>query len=242
MIGKGPHVKERWEMEEREADKSEAMADAEARAGMYSFLANLFNQRPDLELVERLCELGPDGFDTVTDEEDVSPEIERGLQEMASYISATEEMQIGEVEQDLAVDWTRLFRGVSPGYGPPPPYEGVYSEGASNPSEVLQAIMRTYHEYSVDVDEEAGNRPDYIGIELDFLRHLCQSEAEAWAQGQERAALDHRAAQRKFLVNHLGRWAEKFCQHAVEEAKTDFYRGFIRLTQGVLKEQMALTV
>jgi TorA maturation chaperone TorD len=225
-------------MEERSEYTFEAIESARGRAGMYSFLANLFNQRPDLELVRRLREMGPEGFDLATDGDDISPEVERGLHEMASFIDATQDRSEEQVEQDLAVDWTRLFRGVSPGYGPPPPYEGVYSEGAANPQDVLQGIMQTYHKYSVDVDEKAANRPDYIGIELDFLRYLNESEVDAWKKGEEESALDYHAAQREFLSKHLGRWVGIFFDRAMEEAKTDFYRGFIRLTRGVLKEEM----
>ena len=157
---------------------------------------------------------------------------------MASYIDVTQDLPEGEVEQNLAVDWTRLFRGVSPGYGPPPPYEGVYGEGAANPSEVLQSIMQTYHEYSVDVDAKAANRPVYIGMDLDFLRYLNECEADAWEQGGYQTSLDYQAAQKDFLFKHLGRWAEKFCDQAIQQAKTDFYRGFLRLTRDVLKEEM----
>ena len=229
-------------MEERSEDTFEAVESAQGRAGMYSFLANLFNQRPDLELVRRLREMGPEGFDLAAGGDDISPEVERGLHEMASFIEATQDRSEEQVEEDLAVDWTRLFRGVSPGYGPPPPYEGVYSEGAANPQDVLQGIMQMYHKYSVDVDEKAANRPDYIGIELDFLRYLSESEADAWEKGEEESALDYHAAQKEFLSKHLGKWGEKFCERALEEAKTDFYRGFIRLTRGVLKEELELSV
>jgi len=225
-------------MEQGFEDRSEAAESARARAGMYSFLANLFNQRPDLDLVKRLRSLGPGGFNIGLSQGGVSPQVEKGLQEMASFIADTKDQPEKQVEQELAVDWTRLFRGVSPSYGPPPPYEGVYGEGAGNPSEVLQAIMRTYHTYSVDVDEKAANRPDYIGIELDFLRYLSENEAEAWSKGQEENALGYHAAQRGFLSNHLGRWVNKFFDQAIEEAKTGFYRGFIHLARGVLKEEM----
>jgi TorA maturation chaperone TorD len=225
-------------MEPRNDQSSEAAESAQARAGMYSFLANLFNQRPDLELVKRMREMGAESFNLGGGEGDVSVEVEKGLQEMASFIDDTQDLSEEQVEQNLAVDWTRLFRGVSPSYGPPPPYEGVYSEGVGNPAELLQAIMRTYHQYSVDIDPNAANRPDYIGIELDFLRHLNESEADAWLRGEREAALDFHAAQMDFLSRHLGRWFEKFCERAMEEAKTGFYLGFIRLIKGVLKEEI----
>jgi TorA maturation chaperone TorD len=214
-------------MEERTEDASELVENARARAGMYSFLANLFNQRPDLELVRRLREMGSEGMNIGVGQGEISQEVEEGLREMASFIDATQGQPEERVEQDLAVDWTRLFRGVSPSYGPPPPYEGVYIEGAGSPSDILQMIMQTYHKFSVDVDEQAANRPDYIGIELDFLRYLDEEKAR-----------DFQGAQRDFLSRHLGRWVDKFCDRALQEAKTGFYRGFIRLTRGVLKEEM----
>jgi DMSO reductase family type II enzyme chaperone len=225
-------------MEERTEDASELVENARARAGMYSFLANLFNQRPDLELVRRLREMGSEGMNIGVGQGEISQEVEEGLREMASFIDATQGQPEERVEQDLAVDWTRLFRGVSPSYGPPPPYEGVYIEGAGSPSDILQMIMQTYHKFSVDVDEQAANRPDYIGIELDFLRYLNESEADAWQEGDEEKARDFQGAQRDFLSRHLGRWVDKFCDRALQEAKTGFYRGFIRLTRGVLKEEM----
>jgi TorA maturation chaperone TorD len=229
-------------MEQQPADISEAMESAQARAGMYNFLANLFNQRPDLELVRRLREMGSEGFNEGISPGDISPEVEQGLQEMASFIDVTQDWLEEKVEQDLVVDWTRLFRGISPSYGPPPPYEGVYDNGTANPSDVLQTVMQTYHKYSVDLDENAANRPDYIGIELDFLRYLNESEADAWSKGEKESALGYHAAQQEFLSKHLGKWAEKFCERALDEAKTDFYRGFIRLTRGILKEEMEPTV
>lgn len=226
-------------MEPRTDESSEAAESAQARAGMYSFLANLFNQRPDLELVKRMREMGSEGFSLGVRSGDISAEVEKGLQEMASYIEDTQDLTEEQVEQDLAVDWTRLFRGVSPSYGPPPPYEGVYSKAIGNPAELLQAIMQTYHQYSVDIDKNAANRPDYIGIELDFLRYLNEHEAEAWQRGEQETALDLHRAQTNFLSRHLGSWVEKFCERAMEEAKTGFYLGFIRLTKSVLKEEIS---
>jgi TorA maturation chaperone TorD len=219
------------------ADHLQRATEAHLRAGMYGFLARMFNHRPDMEFVRRLRVLGVDAF-TFSTENELSPDVAQGLQEMGSFIEATSADPVERVEENLGVDWTRLFRGVRPGYGPPPPYEGVYSEGEADQTDVLQSIMRIYHEHSVDLDEKAGNRPDYIGIELDFLRHLSECEAEAWEQEKDENALEYQDAEKHFLINHLGRWVWKFCDLAIEEAKTDFYRGFIRLTKGVMNEEI----
>jgi TorA maturation chaperone TorD len=211
--------------------------EARLRAEMYRFLAHMFNQSPDSEFVRRLRVLGVSSFSLLT-EDGLSPEVSRGLQEMGSFIEATSGAPEEQVKEELAVDWTRLFRGVSPTYGPPPPYEGVYEEGDQHQTEILQSVTESYLEHSVKVNENAANRPDYIGVELDFLRHLSECEAEVWEQKENQTALNYQEAGRRFLINHLGRWACKFCDLAIEEAKTDFYRGFLRLTKGVLNEEI----
>jgi TorA maturation chaperone TorD len=207
------------------------------RAETYGFLANMFNQSPDMAFVRRLRMLGTGGF-SLSDTDEMTLDVSLGLHEMGSFVESTLEDPEEHVQETLAVDWTRLFRGVSPKYGPPPPYEGVYIEGAGNPSEILQTIMGIYHEHAVDVDEKATNRPDYIGIELDFLRHLSEREVGALEEGEYEAALKYQEAGRNFLLNHVGRWACKYCELAIEEAQTDFYRGFLRLTKGVLNEEI----
>ena len=219
------------------ADHFQAANVARLRAEMFAFLAHMFNQRPDMEFVRRLRVLGVNAF-TFSPEEEITQEVSQGLQEMGSYLEVTSEQPEEYVEQDLGVDWTRLFRGIRPGYGPPPPYEGIYRDKEANPTDVLQSVMRVYHEHSVDVDEKAANRPDYIGIELDFMRHLNECEAEAWEGGEDRTAHKVHEAGKLFMINHLGRWAWKFCDLAIEEARTDFYRGFIRITKGVLNEEI----
>jgi TorA maturation chaperone TorD len=214
---------------------------AQLRAEMYRFLANMFNQRPNAEFVIRLRTLGLNMFASNKDEE-IHPDIATGFQEMVSFVEATSKDKDEQVEQALAVDWTRLFRGVSPSYGPPPPYEGVHTGEKSNQAQILQSVTGFYHEHSVEVSEESDNRPDYIGIELEFLCHISEREAEAWEQGENESALHYQAVSKNFLENHLGRWAWKFCDLAIEEAKTDFYRGFLRVTKGVLNEEIGTVV
>jgi TorA maturation chaperone TorD len=186
--------------------------------------------------VRRLRTVGIDAFVRMTEEEDASPDLVQGLSEMAAFIDDTKDQSEEEVEQRLGVDWTRLFRGISPNYGPTPPYEGVYQGGQRDPVEVLRLINAIYHENGVTIGEESPNRPDYIGLELDFLRFLAEREAEAWEQEEEGLAQSYAEKGRAFFQEHLGAWAWKFCDHALEHARTDFYRGFLRLTKGVMAE------
>jgi TorA maturation chaperone TorD len=213
-----------------------AIEEAQARAGMFGFLAALYNQRPDVDLVRRLRTVGIESFVRMTEEENASPDLVQGLSEMAQFIEATKDQSEEEVEQILGVDWTRLFRGISPNYGPTPPYEGVYQAGQRDPVEVLQQVNAIYHENGVTIGEDSPNRPDYIGLELDFLRFLAEREAQAWEQGDEELAFGYADKGKSFFEEHLGGWVWTFCEQALEHARTDFYRGFLRLTKGIMTE------
>ena len=215
-----------------------AVENAQARAGMYGFLAALFNQRPEVDLVRRLRTVGIDSFVTMTEEEGMNDGVSQGLKEMAQFIESTLDQPEEEVEQALAVDWTRLFRGISPNYGPTPPYEGLYAEGNRDPIEVLQSINQIYHENGVTIGEESPNRPDYIGLELGFMCFLAEQEAEAWEEGDEERANSYFEKAMKFVNEHLGLWASKFFEVAIEQAQTDFYKGLLRLTDGVIAEEV----
>jgi TorA maturation chaperone TorD len=210
--------------------------DAQSRAGIYGFLGTLYNQRPDVDLVRRLRTVGIDSFVRMSQEEGASPDLIQGLSEMAQYIEATSDEPEEELEQSLGVDWTRLFRGINPNYGATPPYEGIYKDSYRDPLEVLKQVNAIYHENGVTIGEDSPNRPDYIGLELDFLRYLAEREAEAWDQEEEELALNYAEKARAFFEGHLGDWVWKFCDHAQEHARTDFYKGFLRLTKGVMAE------
>ena len=226
------------EEEQRNGDGGEPVlenlaAAAMARAGAYGFLALLCNQRPELSLVRRLRAVGVEGFLGIVDAEIAGELVHQGLQEMAEFVEQAAAQSDGEVEEMLAVDWTRLFRGVQPGYGPPPPYEGVYVGG--DPLTVLRAIARVYREYGVAPAEgSAGDRPDYIGIELDFLRYVCEQQAAAHEIGDEAAIEKWSKAEEAFLQDHIGKWASAYCDQAVEEARTGFYGGAVHLIEGVV--------
>jgi putative dimethyl sulfoxide reductase chaperone len=209
-------------------------AAAAARAGAYGFLALLCNQRPSLELVRRLRTIGVEGFLGMVDGEPDNDLIRQGLEEMAAFVAEAGNRSDAEVEELLAVDWTRLFRGVRPGYGPPPPYEGVYL--GADPLQAIQAVSSVYRQHGVaPASDSSANRPDYIGIELDFLRYLCEQQVAAHEKGDEEAIEQWSRAEAAFLQNHLGKWASAYCDRAAQEAATAFYRGTAHLISALLK-------
>lgn len=218
----------------------ERVTPAREKANMFHFLASLYNQRPDKEFAIALKTFGTESVHEMVETEGVSEDVSGGFSAISNYIDGIQGRSAEEIEEDLAVDWTRLFRGVQPEYGPKPPYESVYlsrgKEDQSQMARILSGLMAEYRSENVILQEGKANRPDYIGLELGFLGFLSDKEAEARERDKNEEAAQYAERRDQFLRNHLGRWTVSFCEEAKKYAETDFYRGVIDITQGVMEE------
>lgn len=223
-------------MRETNINHNEDIQNAKAHAKTYRALAMIFNQRPDAALVNNIKAMELEFFNQFLRGDDLNSDVQEGLSEISKFVVQIKDQPEKTVEQSLLVDWTRLFRGLQPGYGPQPPYEGVYLGENETDLKALESVARFYSKHGVAPAENAGNRPDYIGLELDFLCYLCEQQADAWEKGDEIQAQEFQLAEHDFLKDHLGRWGAIFCDRAIEEAKTAFYRGYAHLTRAMIQE------
>jgi len=215
---------------------SENAVIARTQAELYGFLARVFNHRPDLAFASSLKGPGAEFLKQLAEESEIPAGVSLGWREMAAYVDTQAGKSDAELEQALAVDWTRLFRGLSPQFGPTPPYEAAYLPHGKRDAEYLQALVRFYQESGVSIDEDHHDRPDYIGLEIGFLCHLAQAEADAWERGDPEQAQLCRARSQAFLTEHLGLWAARYLKVALDHAQTGFYRGFIDVCAGLLPD------
>ena len=132
----------------------------------------------------------------------------------------------------LARDWTRLFRGVDR-KGILPPYESLYRTGKLLKKPV-QEMNRLFSDLGIRVPDEWHQPPDYIGVELDFMRFLCSKELDAY-NAQEKEVVVAVKAERSFVEHHLGVWVPQFCVKMTEQAREDYYRGVALLTMGLIE-------
>jgi len=212
---------------------------AEHRSRVYGFLAAAYNRLPDEQFAEGLLGLDPSGAFSFLGEADGLPDdMREGLGLMNEFIQASKGKAAEDLATGLAVERTRLLRGVKPGYGPPPAYESVYASSGEQP--VMQATMsvrQAYAEAGVGLPEEVRDQPDFIGFELDFMRHLTAQEAEAWKKGGQEEASNLLKAERAFLDDHLARWVPRFCDVMEKEARLGFYQGIAKLTKGFVLDE-----
>jgi TorA maturation chaperone TorD len=93
-------------------------------------------------------------------------------------------------------------------------------------------VQRAFAAAGVSVPECAHELPDYIGLELDLMRHLTSMEAQAWRSGQEDQAHAWLGKEKTFLTDHPVLWVPQFSDLMAEQASLGFYQGIARITKG----------
>ncbi len=123
--------------------------------------------------------------------------------------------------EELRAEYTALF--LAGGAASCPPYESAHVsvDPAAAPS-VATAVERAYARAGLAVGgAAAGELPDHVAVELDFLSYLCGVEAEAPTAD---AAARCRGEQLTFLRGHLLRWLPRFAAAVARAAPGGTYR------------------
>ena len=196
------------------------LAAAASRRGLtYWLLARCFDEVPQRALLEEL--LAAIG----------AAEVETPLGEDTSALTeALRALLDGEGwEENLAVEFTRLFGGISESYGIPPPYESVAREGRWG-GETVPDLLAAYTEADIEPPLQEGEPSDHLSAELRFLAIACYRESEAWQGGFTKAAEVLLGHEQVFLDRHLLQWVGDYCALALEQAQTPFYRALLVAT------------
>jgi TorA maturation chaperone TorD len=123
----------------------------------------------------------------------------------------------------IRCDHARLV-GHSPRAGTTP-YETEWTGAAG---EILQYHLLAdlsgfYHAFGLELAHVCDERHDHLSIELCFLGFQSVKEADAEERGSAERAAFVRETQRKFLEQHLLRWAPSFCARTKREDPDGFY-------------------
>jgi TorA maturation chaperone TorD len=106
------------------------------------------------------------------------------------------------------------------------PYETFYTRddqkietGGANP------VTDIYSAYDFIVDYEIARvvSSDHIGVELEFMHHLCEAQMKAMKEGDDESAKDFLNAQKEFLNVHLLKWAPMYLINMKYESRTPLY-------------------
>lgn len=195
-----------------------------ARASMYGFLSTLLMESLDAEALERLL-----SADTISHLKLLFPEgtLNEVMEETVRDFSQ------GRLSaEDVMLDFEALMRIPGPGYIYP--YESSYEGRTINNGNVhwarricgpaAIAVQRYYQEEDLSVKDGSADFPDHIGVELEFMAHLCRRTAAAMEQDREKTVRRVRDKQALFFREHLSQWADDLSREMRERAETLFYR------------------
>ncbi|MDD5716179.1 MAG: molecular chaperone TorD family protein [Sulfuricurvum sp.] len=106
------------------------------------------------------------------------------------------------------------------------PYETFYTRsdqmietGGANP------VTDIYSAYDFLVDYTVARvvSSDHIGIEMEFMHHLCEAQLKAMEEKDHEAVNELISVQHNFLNTHLLRWAPMYLINMKYEARTPLY-------------------
>ncbi len=105
-------------------------------------------------------------------------------------------------------------------------HEAAYLDGGSGWPLVAAEVERAYTAAGVTLSPEAaGELPDHVGLELEFLSLLSAEEALAWLDGNYSQAHRCLQLQAAFLDEHLARWLPALADRlARASAQASLYR------------------
>ena len=223
---------------DRDAMRNSASKAAD-RAAAYRLLGWFLLERPDEGFIRGMLTGSVDSWLSATDPSLAS--MREGILGMRDYLATRQADEPEKLCLELAVQWTRFFRGVAPGYGPRPPYEAIYrgKEGETH-AELLLDLGTLYGVAGVAISADRSERPDHLGLELDLMGLFCSEESGCWSRSDGKEAARWRELQRRLLQEHLFQWVPAYCGVILREPNVPFYHGVMRALSALLDEDAPL--
>jgi len=125
---------------------------------------------------------------------------------------------------DFQAEYLRLF-DVGLGIPPCPLYSGIYRGGRKA---VMEELTRFYNFFGLSIEQGAGELPDHVTTELEFMHFLAFKELAALHQGDDPAP--YRRAQVDFLERQLISWLPALEERLGSLDAPSFYATLVRAT------------
>ena len=201
----------------------ELAAVAQRRSQAYWLLARCFAEVPSASFFDELQHSLASDAATVAVDEPLAAE-------SAALVTALLGVAKDEgAVQDLAMEFTRLFSGISKSYGGPPPFESIAREGAWG-GDTVAAVVQAYADAGISPPLPEGAPPDHLGAELRFLALACYHEAQAWSGAERELALEWLDREQDFLDQHILPWVPGYCSALAALAHKPLYQALLALT------------
>lgn len=208
-------------------DAKEMQGVAAGRARTYAILSALYMALPSAELAAMIRAGGirqlpgsalAEAADALTE----------------CFCRAESENVSADSNDEIAAEYTRLF--VLP-FGAVPNESFYVDEKKLVGGPITMAVQHYYDNAAARLSGTSLELADHIGVELEFMKFLCDLESQFWNEGSQEGLETCIGFQRDFLDDHLLRWHKTLGQKIIEESNLDLYRALARLTVDFLEAE-----
>lgn len=204
------------------------------------------------------------GLLTYPNEETISPYHEQDVMELLKEISPTASEQIKTFLSDFDGNWRTLKLEFDALFNVPTeryltPYESVYTgdpptsngKGKKKDStppklpllmgKAAIEVEHLYRSHGLQVAPALKELPDHIAVELLFMAHLCELEAEVSKNNENnKKAKALLSSQQRFMTEHLTKWAYRFFEKMKLNSHSCFFKGLAALGEDFIKKEEEL--
>lgn len=199
-----------------------------ARRFAFDILRRFFIEEPSKEYIKQFVQKNM--IDLFPFKED-SEGIQEGIENIKTYLSTHDVVNIERHYEELHWDYTRMF--VGPFELPTPPWESTYVRKDRLIFQGTTMNVRSFYDkYGIIVSDYNIEADDHIGLELDFIYHLnelCVKIAESDEQQEIRNLKQLLRDQQKFINDHLLKFVPEFSQLVETNANTLFFVGLAKM-------------
>jgi TorA maturation chaperone TorD len=222
-------------MQEQEVEEIRKLQHV--RGSVYFLLSRLFLDEPEQGFISRLADTEFFGDFQVPEND----EIVEGTRFFQKFFHDYRRGEQHHSIEELKLEYTRLFLG--PDILPSPPWESVYrSESQISFGKETLEVRKEYGKFGLSFKRNDTEPDDHVGLELEFLYHLCNEVEEAFGRKNWVKVIRVLEAQRNFFDEHLNLWAAMFFKDLFVNAKTLFYQGVAKFASGFLQWDYLLLV
>lgn len=149
--------------------------------------------------------------------------------EAALFSSSMEESALKYGNEELLVEYTRLFLG--PFSVIAPPYGSVYLDGERRVmGDSTLEVGKIYGDEGLSESPNSWELPDHVAVELEFMSYLVFTEIKALETSDLRAAGEAIEKQERFSTEFLRQWIPPFCERIKENTENGFYTALAQCT------------
>ena len=138
-----------------------------------------------------------------------------------------------EVLERLAVEYSALF--IQPGSFPP--YESIFKKGR-HLAEPADQVEITYQLNGFEYRSQwASLFPDHLGLELNFVASLLDSQIKALEKGAMDDAKRLEDVRSEFMKKHLCQWGPQYMEKIAEMTRDPFYNPLVNFARAFLESE-----